>query len=158
MELKILPETTLIGKKVLMSLVENMTANLWRSFMLNRHLISNVSCSELYSVEVYTGLAYFSEFNPSTRFEKWAAVKVDVIESIPDGMEALIMPKSTYAVFAYKGPASKISDFHQKNFSEWIDASDYELDDRPHFAIMDHRYKGEDPHSEEDIWIPVRRK
>lgn len=43
-------------------------------------------------------------------------------------------------------------------FSDWLPKSDYELDERPHFEILDEKYKNDDPNSEEEIWIPIRNK
>jgi AraC family transcriptional regulator len=42
-------------------------------------------------------------------------------------------------------------------FREWLPASGYELDDRPHFEILGERYKNNDPDSEEELWFPVRK-
>jgi AraC family transcriptional regulator len=32
------------------------------------------------------------------------------------------------------------------------------MDNRPYFALMGEKYKGENPESEEDFWIPVKKK
>ena len=34
--------------------------------------------------------------------------------------------------------------------------SKYELDKRPHFALMGEEYKNEDPDSEEELWFPIK--
>jgi AraC family transcriptional regulator len=39
-----------------------------------------------------------------------------------------------------------------------VPASNYDLDDRPHFEILGDKYKNGDPNSEEDIWIPIKPK
>ena len=36
--------------------------------------------------------------------------------------------------------------------------SDYKPDDRPHFELLGAKYKNDDPDSEEEIWIPIKRK
>lgn len=43
-------------------------------------------------------------------------------------------------------------------FGTWLPASGYYLDNRPHFEILGHKYKNNDPDSEEEIWIPVKPK
>ena len=43
-------------------------------------------------------------------------------------------------------------------FSEWIPQSDYSVDDRPHFEVLGAKYKNNDPDSEEEIWIPIKKK
>ncbi|HLT33108.1 MAG TPA: GyrI-like domain-containing protein, partial [Aquaticitalea sp.] len=45
---------------------------------------------------------------------------------------------------------------YQYIYGQWIPNSEYELDDRPHFALMGEKYK--DPESEEEFWIPIRKK
>jgi AraC family transcriptional regulator len=42
-------------------------------------------------------------------------------------------------------------------FTRWLPASGYQLDNRPHFEILGDKYKNNDPESEEEIWIPVRK-
>ncbi|MDP5096829.1 MAG: GyrI-like domain-containing protein [Flavobacterium sp.] len=36
--------------------------------------------------------------------------------------------------------------------------SEYQLDNRPHFEILGAKYKNNAPDSEEEIWIPIKRK
>ena len=38
----------------------------------------------------------------------------------------------------------------------WIAKSDYNLDDRPHFEVLGEKYINAD--SEEEIWIPIKKK
>jgi predicted transcriptional regulator YdeE len=40
-------------------------------------------------------------------------------------------------------------------YTEWLPASNYELDNRPQFEILGVKYKTNDPNSEEEIWIPI---
>lgn len=40
----------------------------------------------------------------------------------------------------------------------WLPASDYNLDNRPHFEVLGEKYKNNDPTSEEEIWIPIKLK
>ena len=110
---------------------------------------------ELYSIEVYTPL-YFTNFNPDTEFEKWAAIEVKDFQTIPDEMETIVLPHGLYAVFIYKGPASAGSKAYQNIFGTWVPDSDFLLDNRPHFAKMGQKYKNEDSDSEEELWIPIR--
>ncbi|MDZ4756636.1 MAG: GyrI-like domain-containing protein [Bacteroidota bacterium] len=85
-----LPEKKFIGKRIVMSLSNNKTAELWRNFMQRRREIPNNIASNLYSIEVYDSL-YFNNFNPNTEFEKWAAVEVEDFDSIPNEMETKIL-------------------------------------------------------------------
>ena len=113
--------------------------------------------TELYSMQVYDPL-YFSNFNPDTEFEKWAAVEVTDFESIPHEMEALTTPGGLYAVFTYIGPASEGAKMYRHILETWLPSSDFQLDNRPNFAAMGEKYKGEAVDSEEEIWFPIREK
>jgi AraC family transcriptional regulator len=152
-----LSEKKLVGKRVKMSFSDNKTGELWRGFMPGRKEISNVSGSELYSVEVYPPL-FFNQFDPHAEYEKWAAIEVTDFDAVPDDMETLILPEGLYAVFVHKGPASAGPITYTYIFTTWLPGADFLLDSRPHFAIMGEQYKHEDPDSEEEIWIPIKPK
>jgi len=150
--------TKLIGNKTNMSFVNNKTMELWQSLMPRRKEITNSVGTELYSVELYNDRMFFKNFDPTKEFEKWAAIKVNEFDDVPDGLETLIIPKGKYAVFHYKGKPSEAQSTYQYIYGQWMPNSEYELEDRPHFALMGEKYKGEDPESEEEFWIPIRKK
>lgn len=147
----------LIGCKTRMSIVENKTANLWQTLMPRRNEITNSVGKELYSVEVYDDLSFFDSFNPKKEFEKWAAVPVSDAEKIPDQLHLLNIPSGDYAVFHYKGKPSEAQATYQYIYGQWLPSSEYVLDNRPHFAVMGEKYRGEHPESEEELWIPIRK-
>lgn len=148
----------LVGRKKRMSMSANQTAELWQFLMPRRKEIRNKLNSDLFSVQIFDSETEFGDFTPETEFEKWAAVEVSDYEEIPEGLEILEIPGGLYAVFDYKGAASNFAPMFQFIFGEWIPASDYEIDKRPHFDVLGEKYKGNDPNSEEEIWVPVRRK
>jgi len=152
-----LSEKILIGKRNNMSFLNNRTAELWQSFMPTRKEIKNSIGTELYSVEVYPP-QFFERFSNEIEFEKWAAIEAESLDAIPNGFESLIIPNGLYAVFIHKGPASKGFKTYQYIFQSWIPNSEFQLDNRPHFALMGDNYKNEDPNSEEEIWIPIKKK
>jgi len=156
-QIKILIEKKLIGKSVIMSYMENKTFQLWSSFMPERKEIKNAVDSNLYSVEVFPQ-GYFDNFDANRTFHKWAAVEVENLETIPPQMESLTFPTGIYAVFLHKGPATEAYQTYHCIFTEWLPKSEYTVDDRPHFAVMDERYKKDDPDSEEEIWIPIKNR
>lgn len=156
-KIKILPEKKLIGKHIVMSFLENKTFQLWSSFMPRRKEIKNVINANLYSLEVFP-IAHFNNFDPGNTFQKWAAVEVSDFDEIPREMAPLVIPEGLYAVFVHKGPQSEGHKTYHSIFVEWLPNSEYMVDERPHFAIMDERYKKDDPDSEEEIWIPITNK
>lgn len=147
-----------LGKTMHMSLVDNKTPELWRSFMQSRSSIKHVSNSLLYSLQVYDSPEYFSKFNPATPFQKWALCEVDQLADIPDGMQTFELPAGQYAVFHHKGGPANAAAIFNYIFANWLPQSGYELDHRPHFEVLGEKYKNNAPDSEEEIWIPVKTK
>lgn len=152
-----LTEKKLVGKRLLMSFAKNRTAELWRSFMPERKLISNAVGDRLYSLQHYP-TNFFNVFSPETDFEKWAAVEVTAYDDLPESMESLIVPTGLYAVFQHKGNPSEAADFFSYLFQEWLPASGYLLDERPHFEVLGEKYRNDSADSEEEVWIPVKKK
>lgn len=153
-----IPEKKLIGKRLRMSLAENRTAELWQSFMPQRRLIQHAVGAELISMSVYDAGFDVSAFTPAVPFDKWAAVEVSDQAAVPDGMEAFVIPQGLYAMFLYRGHPRNFAPMFQYIFREWLPASGYELDARPHFELMGARYNNDSPDSEEDLYIPICRK
>jgi AraC family transcriptional regulator len=151
-----LTEKRLVGIRMTMTLVGNKTGELWRNFMSRRKEITNNRTNDLISMQVYKP-TYFSDFNPTNEFEKWATIEVTDFDRIPDNMKTFILTAGLYAVFHYKGSSMDNSIF-QYIFGTWIPNSNYLLDDRPHFEVLGEKYKNADPNSEEELWIPIRLK
>ena len=147
----------LVGIRVVMSFLDNKTGELWRSFMVRRKEITNNVGGELYSMQLYD-LMYFTSFDPGRSFEKWATTEVEDFDRVPEGMDTFTLPAGLYAIFIHKGPASKGRETFQHIFGTWLPDSDYTIDNRPHFERLGEKYKHEHPDSEEEIWIPVKRK
>ena len=139
-----------------MSLLNNKTGELWRSFMPMRNAITNAISADLISMQIYDP-SYFNPFRLDKEFKKWAAVEVSDFHNIPEGMESFILTAGLYAVFIHKGSSSDTSTF-QYIFTTWLPSSEYVLDDRPHFEVLGEKYKNNDPDSEEEIWIPIKQK
>lgn len=149
-------EMKLVGKRLLMSLAENKVAELWKGFLPYRKLIRNNRSQDFISLTNYSS-SYFTQFDPNNKFEKWAAVEVSNFDNVPVDLECLIVPSGLYAVFHYKGLQTDNA-INQYIFGEWLPTSEYVLDHRPHFEILGEKYKNNGPESEEDIWIPVKKK
>ena len=107
-------------------------------------------------MQVYPS-THFMNFKPTNEFVKWATVEVADHTNIPKDMEGFTLPGGLYAVFDYKGSSADPSIF-QYIFGTWLPSSEYALDDRPHFEVLGEKYKNNDPTSEEEIRIPVKRK
>ncbi|MBC8754591.1 GyrI-like domain-containing protein [Kordia sp. YSTF-M3] len=154
--IKMLPQKKLIGKSTRMSLIENSTPLLWRSFMQNRKTVKNSIGTDLYSIQVYDDTSYFKNFNPQTEFTKFAMTEVTDFDVIPDEMETLTIASGLYAVFIYKGLPQGFPALANYIFAEWLPNSDYELDNRPHFEVLPESYNPMDENSQEEVWIPIK--
>jgi AraC family transcriptional regulator len=144
----------LIGRRLRMSVANDKTHQLWRSFMSDRGKIKNNVSEELISMRVYDE-PFRMDFQQE--FDKWAAVEVLNFSDVPEGMETFVLKEGLYAVFDYKGLNTDHRIYHYI-FAEWLPDSGYLLDNRPQFEILGSRYRNNDPASEEEIWIPVSIK
>lgn len=147
-------EKKLVGMRLAMSFAQYNIGELWRKFMPVRKEISGHVNDDLISMAVYQP-GHFANFSPTNMFERWACVEVSNFDKVPADMETYVLPAGLYAVFDYKGSSADQSIF-QYIFGVWLPASNFLLDDRPHFEVLGERYKNNDPHSEEEIWIPVK--
>jgi AraC family transcriptional regulator len=97
------------------------------------------------------------KYSPDTEFEKWALSEVTDFDNVPNYMETFTLEGGLYAVFNYKGNSNDTSVF-QYIFTNWLPNSAFLLDNRPHFEVLGEKYKNNDPNSEEEIWIPIKKK
>lgn len=151
-----LNEKKLVGKRLTMSLADNKTDELWRSFIPRRSEITNNLTSDMISMQVYKSM-HFADFKPANQFEKWAAMEVTNFDTVPGDLETFTLTGGLYAVFDYKG-LSTDNNIFRYIFGTWLPSSEYDLDDRPHFEVLGDKYKNNDPTSEEEIWIPIQPK
>ncbi|ALM07297.1 AraC family transcriptional regulator [Sediminicola sp. YIK13] len=148
---------TLVGKRLSMSLDNNRTVALWQSFMPFKKVIRNKTSNEVISLQDYKGSLNLQNFSTSTEFEKWAAVEVSCTMGIPDNLEVFLLAGGSYAVFKHIGDASTFHNTLAHIFEVWLPNSIYSLDNRPHFEVMGDNYKNNDPNSEEEVWIPIKK-
>lgn len=119
--------------KLIMNHLENKTGLLWKSFMPLRNSVPHKVNNLLYSLQVFPS-GYFNQFNPATYFEKWALVEVSSWNNLPEGMEKFELQGGSFAVFQHKGMDPSIFNYI---YSEWLLNSAFQLDDRPHFEILE---------------------
>lgn len=151
-----LKEKKLIGNRLQMSLTQNKTGELWGEFAPMIKDIKNRLTSDKISMQIYD-VSYYANFNPNNEFEKWATVEVADFNDLPKDMEAFTLIGGLYAVFDYKGSSNDSSIF-EYIFMTWLPNAKYLLDGRPHFEVLGEKYKNNDPKSEEEIWIPIKKK
>ena len=148
-------EKILIGQSIVMSLLKNRTGELWRGFMPRRMEIENRVGTDYISLQVYPP-NYHTYFDPAVEFTKWALTEVSAVSHVPEAMEVVRLRGGLYAVFDYKG-ASADPRIFQYIYADWIPKSEYILDDRPHYEVLGANYKNNNPNSEEELWIPIKK-
>ena len=141
--------------RLIMSLGDNKTRNLWQSFMPKRDEVKNVAANLMISMQVYNEPLRLGDLHQ--QFEKWAALEVFNFDVVPKNMDTYILNGGLYAVFHYKGLSTDNGIFIYI-FGTWLPNSKYVLDERAHFEILGDKYKNGDPNSEEEIWIPIKLK
>lgn len=149
-------EKKLVGYHATISFSDFAVGPLWAKFMPQRKNIRHLQTPDVISMSVYS-VNQFTEFNPERKFEKWAVAEVLNFSDVPEGMATYVLPQGLYAIFHYKGRNTDQSIF-EYIFKSWLPGSAFDLDDRPHFEVLGPLYKNDDPNSEEDIYIPIRRK
>lgn len=149
------PETHLVGVCLRMSHVEDRTSELWRTFRSASPSIAERVGREAFSVRIYNDQYSFSRFDPSAEFDKWAAAVVEADAGIPDGLKKLVIPAGRYAEFPHVGPAAAAPKTFGYIYGEWLPASGYDLDLRPHFEILPEDYDPFDNFANERILIPI---
>ena len=155
--IEIIEAKKLIGNRLKMSLTNNKTGQLWGSFAPKIKFIKNKLSNYKISMQVYA-TSYHTNFNPNNEFEKWATVEVADFKNVTKEMETFTLSGGEYAVFDYKGSSDDSSIFFQYIFMTWLPNSEYKLDNRPHFEVLGEKYKNNDSNSEEEIWIPIKKK
>lgn len=154
-EIRHLNPITLIGMSMEMSLSDNRTVDLFKTFMPKKGVVSDVLNTDVLDVKVYP-VNYFSEFDFDRRFVKWAAVEVREGATVPEGMETMQIKGGMYAVFTV--PATVGPEVFQYIFSEYIPKSMYALDDRVHFDVLGESYQKREEGAKQELWVPVKRK
>ncbi|WP_244526882.1 GyrI-like domain-containing protein [Pseudozobellia thermophila] len=152
-----LPPKKLVGRSLRMTLANDRTFELWNGFMANKKKVGKKVGTDLYSVQVYAD-ADMPQFGPTTEFTKWAAVEVSDFTDREADFETMTLCGGLYAVFVHKGRADRFPRTMEFIFQEWLPSSAYELDDRPHFELLGEKYRNNDPDSEEEVWVPVKKK
>lgn len=144
----------LIGVKKEMSMLDNMTGEIARTFMQGYIAAKGSKPVPSYAVDYYPD-NYFQDFDPSRPFEKAIAATADLFTQLLEGFTELSVPAGKYAVFNYKGKPSEAKIFFQELYTQYLPSVGLGLDSHPHLALMDEEYLGEHPESEELIFIPV---
>ncbi len=145
----------LVGIYEEMSLTEDKTFKLFNTFMPRRNEVINAVSKSVLDLRIYDK-DYFVNFAPNKPFIKWAALEVLSYEIVPSDMYTLDILDGLYASFSNRG-FKDANSFFEYIYTLWIPNSKYELDDRPHFELLNEDYRN-NPDSNQASWIPVKLK
>lgn len=156
LRIELIKDRKFVGQSKSMSLIDNFTFELWSSFRPKINQISHRMNNDFISLQEYGGVSYFSNFDLSNIFTKYALVEVHCF--VNDGFDHVTITDTLYAVFLHKGSSEDFPLTMNFILSEWLPTSSYRLVDAPHFEVLDNRYKKENPDSQEEIWVPIQLK
>ena len=88
--------------------------------------------------------------------EYYAAIEVEDIENIPEGMMSLTIPLSDYAKFTHKGYAKQIDGTVNYIYSSWLLKSGKNHTSGPDLEVYDHEYDSVSENSVMYYAIPVK--
>ncbi len=143
----------LVGVRMEMSMVADRTSDLWRSFGPRMREIPGRITEGSVALRSYR--APGDVFDPEAVFERWAGVEVSGHEGVPEGLDTCRIAGGLYAVFEHRGPASDLAPF-RFFFQEWLPASPFDLDLRPHFELLSASYDPRSPDATEECFVPLR--
>lgn len=149
-------ERSLVVARLSMSLTSNKTRELWQGFRPRVKEIEGRRGAEFFSIQHLPDGVTWQHFNPTTEFVKFAGVEVGSSQDIPTGMESYNLKGGKYAVFIHHGPASAFAKTFQHIFGQWLPNSDFEIDERDQFEVLNGNYLPDDPNAEEEVWVPIR--
>lgn len=155
-EIQTLTPQKLVGHSRTMSMADDETRPLFQGFMPKRNSIPGRANEWVYDLRVYPQNLDFADFRPTTEFTKWAAVAVGEDHQAQDEFDSIVVPGGLYACFFHRGPAADAPRVFGYIFQQWLPASGYSLDDRPHFEVLQEGYDPLSPDAEEQIWVPIK--
>jgi AraC family transcriptional regulator len=123
--------------------------NMWGNAVMNGTItkLANMMDGTL------TGLLGASSCNVSNNWRYYIAVESS--KPIEGEMEELIVPETTWAIFAGEGSNQSIQELEKRIVTEWFPTSGYEYGNAPDIEV----YLNADPENAKyEVWFPVVKK
>jgi AraC family transcriptional regulator len=84
-----------------------------------------------------------------------AAVEVERIDDVPDGLIAMQVPANRYAVFTHTGHISRLPDTVKQVWGHWLPGARYTHVPAPDFELYDQRWDPVTGEGAIDIYVPI---
>jgi AraC family transcriptional regulator len=88
-------------------------------------------------------------------YTHWACVEINEMNSFEKDLHVLKFNGGKYLKFTHKGLSTDFLKTSYEIYAHWVPFYGFKIENRPHFQIMDERYKSDRIDSEEDLYIPV---
>ena len=142
------PAFTVVGMRYRGSNENKEIPQLWQAFGPRIHEIKHLAKEP-------ASYGLMDNLDEDTReFDYMAGMKVDSTADIPEGMSSWEVPEATYAVFTCTLPT--IHEAFGNIIHKWLPASGYKHAATPEFEYYDERFDPQEPHSELDLYIPIK--
>jgi AraC family transcriptional regulator len=127
-------------------------AQVWQAFSANNAHIPQRSVPQ----RTFGLWQYPHEFRVTRDFDYLAAVAVNDLSALPQGIVGKRVAATTYAAFEHHGPIRNIRQTYVYAYGSWLPGSGYQLAGRFDLESYDERFLGpEHPASILSIWIPI---
>lgn len=149
-----LAELNLVGLPYFGTPAEGKFTETWHRFFEVEPSIQNrVDPKVCYGVELYD-----KDFMPGQDWYYFPSVQVSSLADTPGLFFAKTFPACRYAVFAAVGGVPKLGEVFQFIYNEWLPASGYAMAYPWDFEVYGEQFKGDEPESVVEIYIPVKEK
>lgn len=101
---------------------------------------------------------YGPEFMEAHQWMYFPSYEVSSLADLPGLLFAKTLPAGTYAVFTSKGGLATLGETFRHAYDEWLPSSGYEIAYRYDFEYYGEAFKGDQPGSEVDVYLPVKKK
>lgn len=91
-------------------------------------------------------------------FEYTAAVAVNTLDNLPEGMSGIVVPEQTYARFTHRGAVRDIHETISYIWATWFPNSDFDVTGKTEFEQYDKRFDPVGLTGEIDFYVPVTEK
>ena len=122
---------------------------LWKNFLPRLAEIPNALDNVCYG-------ALYRVSNEDELLNYMAGVEVRKLESIPEGMEVLVLPKHDYARFEHRGKVTQLDNTVNYIYSNWLLKSEYKHAYSPDIEVYGSNYHPTSKHSVIHYEIPIQ--